>query len=319
MINSMRKQLLSLTMAVLMAGSGSAAFAVEIPVDKLNIKPLGTVSAKQKQAFTQQPFDPKGSVRPKTIKDNTVSGVEAVIDADGTETVLHSRFPYTLFISPDHSAHVLYEFSGKENKPGHEEMYLFVPNGKKVAGKGHGVTQYYFTRESGDEVVDQCDAYYTDKNDYVPTLNQMTKAQTLNENWMTCLDFVTYKIAPKNPKKTVVNHILNGRYKHTDSQIVGSTTPVTMNFSGKDLTLRCDDLNINGTYGYKLEPVGKNAYKLFLYNRSVVKNEDTGKYDKAGYAGQPEGHTFFLYMDAQNKFDFVYFTDLNRHSVTMTR
>jgi hypothetical protein len=219
--------------------------------------------------FVEEPFDPTGSVRPKIIKDDTLSGIGAIIDADGTKTCYHLMyFPYDFVINPDKSAYGYADYEGNDENPNGADLYLFVPNGKSVPGKGNGCTQYSFTYDSTDQSdnITQCDSYFTNDLAYTKNYDDTGNMQTLNNSTMTPHDFLNQKLPDENPTKPITNHILNGKYSYTDKQIVSTTTPIELDFEADSLiAIRNDYTNMNNFYSYKLESVGKNAYKLYLY------------------------------------------------------
>lgn len=318
---------LFLAILFLLGGISSVLFQNKIPanIQTLNILPLGskemhgsTVSAKP---FVAEPFDPNGSVRPQILKDDTASGLGGYIDADGTRTIYHQGTYYYLLVMPDHTAYGFTNYVGHDESPAGADLFLFKPNGKTLPGQGNGCTEYEFLYDTTvpSTTISQCDSYFTNDFQYINNYQQTGgKMQYLNNTNMTPSDFLNQMLPEYDSTKPIENHILNGKYQYVDKQIVSSSTPVTLDFKGDDVIFKCDYLNVNDTYGYKLESAGKNAYRLYLYNRSVVKGDD-GKYNKVMYAGQALKQPFFIYMDSKDSFDFVFFSDLDRHQVTMTR
>ena len=71
-------------------------------------------------------------------------------------------------------------------------------------------------------------------------------------------------------------------------------------------------------YGYKLEPLGKNAYKLYLYPASVKADSNNG--GGVTIADDPLKRTFLIYRTGQDSFDMVFTSDSAlRTSVSMNR
>lgn len=271
--------------------------------------------------FIQAAFDPNGSVRPKIVTDKFSKDLtDAIIDADGTETFLDdSTVPYAFVVRPDKIAYGYYVFEGEDYHPKGADLFLYIPDGTTIAGKGHGCKQDEFMYDpvSDNAFVSQNEGYYTDGLTYKSIPDSPSKLQNLDVNSINPHSFLEQMLPENTPAKTVENHILNGAYKYVDQQIVNSTTPITMNFQGNTVDFCCDYLDMNGSYVFKLEPLGKNAYKLYLYPK--MDNVDDNGSKSASVSTNAEKLTFFIYMDSQNSFDFVFFTDIHRNQVTMTR
>lgn len=68
---------------------------------------------------------------------------------------------------------------------------------------------------------------------------------------------------------------------------------------------------------YKLESLGKNAYKLYLYPANVKATSNGGG---TTVSEDPIKRNFIIYMDSKNSFDIVFFDDkLQRRDFKMQR
>lgn len=72
-----------------------------------------------------------------------------------------------------------------------------------------------------------------------------------------------------------------------------------------------------GLTKYKLEPLGKNAYKLYLYSATVKADNNGGG---TFVSSDPMKRNFLIYMNSKDSFGLVFFDDkLQRRDLKMQK
>ncbi|MBZ9633387.1 hypothetical protein [Clostridium sp. FP1] len=86
----------------------------------------------------------------------------------------------------------------------------------------------------------------------------------------------------------------------------------------KLLDFKCSYITgMDSIYGYKIESLGKNAYKLYLYPATIKANTNGGG---TTIADDPIKRTFIIYMKSKDSFEVVFIDDnVNRASITMNK
>ncbi|MBV4418933.1 hypothetical protein KM800_06230 [Clostridium tyrobutyricum] len=260
-----------------------------------------------------KPFDANGSVVPKVSTLNSL-GDKMTIDADGSKTINDNiRF------SPNNIRHFIDNDGAKVD----------VPDGKKYTDGIH-YTEYTFTKD--DSAFDYSiyvsnenlsTNNYNDPGDYKEDASSgKLEDHSGDKSYeaMSYLDFIRRFVPVKTPKNTISGDFLIGNWVGAEQQILNSQMTIDMNINdGQTLDLHCKYIpNIDSTYGYKVEELGKNAYKLYLYNMTVRADSNNG--GGAVFSDEPINTTFILYMKNKNSFDAVFTNNEDKRvSVNMTR
>ncbi|CDX04904.1 Hypothetical protein DPCES_5018 [Desulfitobacterium hafniense] len=233
------------------------------------------------------PFDPKDSVVP--IIDNN-----DIIDADGSKVI-----GYDLFITPEGIRyHVKWVTL---------TAMVSVPQGK-TSSEGTHYKNYELSHYSFTDLLTEYDFVAKDEYDMYEdyTLHESKSYDYDKDTFKNNMDFI-YKFIPvNNPNTTVKNDFLNGTYYYKEVTPLEVRTHVTLTLLD-DQFLEMDNAytsDIKGLYGYKLEPLGKNAYKLYLYPASV--KATTNQSGGVSLASDPLKKTFLIYRTGSDTFDLVF-------------
>ncbi|EST11997.1 hypothetical protein [Sporolactobacillus laevolacticus] len=269
---------------------------------------------------TQKPvtgFDSAGSVRPKVyyplLKSWGDKGERIYTDADNTKTYVDGAYTVVMLpegmrasITDDDGASVYLPEKGYRNR---KRMYTdYNYSISKIDGAIYvdilkGVTfddQYHV----GGKTSEQIQSFAADDS----------RAK------MSYIDYIYSKWPLQKPKKIVDNPLLVGNWKYESKDLLDNThTLIQMSYS-KDGFVTIDTSLINGLPGmakYKLEPLGKNTYKLYLYPTTVKADSNGGG---TFVASDPIKRNFLVYMNSKDSFDLVFFDDkLQRRDLKMQR
>lgn len=256
-------------------------------------------------------FDANGSVVPQVTESK--DGYKVITDADGSKAVFAEGIASSLNISSDGT---------RFYKPANGTAVVQIPQ-NEANSQGKVYKRYGFERDSlqvymsqtKDVVFDE----FEEKSNNIPSnedKNEEYNTDTYKD--MSPVDFV-YRVMPdvKVPKNTIENDFLSGTYVGKKQSVLSSDTIMSIKIvDDKFLELQCSYIyNMNANYGYKLECLGKNAYKLYLY---------PAQFDRSGkevtISDKPVKRTFIIYMKSKDSFDIVFINDsINRVSVSMNK
>lgn len=257
-------------------------------------------------------FDANGSVVPKITANN--DGYKVVTDADGSRTVMFPDSEKTYFnISPEGIRFFL----------ALKEMAVVQIPQNESNSEGKIYKHYDFERdstqismlESKDIVPDELEEEYKK----MPSSDDKEEEYDINTyNDMKPIDFV-YKILPevKTPKNTIENNFLSGTYVAKKDNILNTDTVMSIKIVDDNfLELQCNYIHdMNANFGYKLEELGKNAYKLYLY---AAQFDSNGK--EVTVSDKPVKRTFIIYRKSKDSFDIVFIDDnISRVSLNMNK
>ncbi|RMD02325.1 hypothetical protein D9O40_06725 [Clostridium autoethanogenum] len=261
------------------------------------------------------PFDAKDSVVPK-IENINNSDEKIITDADGSKTI--SKGGYDLRFSPNNTRHYV-------NANG---VSVDLPVNKKYSDGIH-YTEYTFSKDEASlnesiyvESENMITKNYDDANEYTED-KQSVKVEDHSGDGsyktMSYLDFIRKFVPISTPKTTVAGDFLVGNWVGSEKEILNSKTTMNMNIEDdKTLDLKCSYIsNIDSSYGYKVEELGKNAYKLYLYKMDVKADSNGGG---TTVSDDPINTTFIIYMKSKNSFDAVFSDNKDKRiSVNMTK
>lgn len=137
---------------------------------------------------------------------------------------------------------------------------------------------------------------------------------------MSSIDFIDKYIPVSNPSKTVNNDFLSGSYYCNEVTPLATNTTASLKIlDNKFLEFQSSYVSgVNGMYAYKLEPLGKNAYKLYLYMINAKADSNNGR--GVTISNDPLKRTFLIYRTGQESFDLVFISDkIARTSLRMQR
>jgi hypothetical protein len=274
-------------------------------------KDEANVSTETKQTQKEVVFDANGSVVPKITEDEWSRKI--ITDADGSKTILEGEGKSYINIAADGTRFFT---------PASSQGVVQIPQNQSTAD-GKVYKQYNFFRDSILLKITMTESNQAvpnetkiDSKDLPSNKDKREDYEITNSNDMRLIDFI-YKVMPDvKPKNTIANNFLNGTYVGKEEKILDNQTIMSMEIID-DKLLKISSKYISNisdkTYGYKLELLGKNAYKLYLY--PTIKDEKgffiTDKSSK---------RTFLVYMKCKDSFDIVFIDDnVNRVSVNMNK
>lgn len=256
-------------------------------------------------------FDANGSVVPQVTESK--DGYKVITDADDSKAVFAEGIASSLNISSDGT---------RFYKPANGTAVVQIPQ-NEANSQGKVYKRYGFERDSLQVYMSQTKDVVFDeleeKSNNIPSnddKNEEYNTDTYKD--MSPVDFV-YRVMPdvKAPKNTIENDFLSGTYVGKKQSVLSSDTIMSIKIvDDKFLELQCSYIyNMNANYGYKLERLGKNAYKLYLY---------PAQFDRSGkevtISDKPVKRTFIIYMKSKDSFDIVFINDsINRVSVSMNK
>lgn len=273
-----------------------------------------SASSSTNNTVKEDKFDPNGSLEPKTVVNSSYA--KTITDADGRKTI----------VSSNGETPINYDQSGiRFYKTSNEEVVVQVPENKATA-EGKWYKNYDYSKDNlngyiyiseGDKVVpDETTVGAKDVQGGQYKSEEYNQGST---NDMSQIDFV-YKMLPDvSPKSTVANNFLSGVYVGKEEKIMSTNTTMTINIlDDKLLEFKCSYIaGMDSTYGYKLEPLGKNAYKLYLYTATIKADSNGGG---TTISDKPLKRTFLIYRKSKDSFDIVFVDDnINRMSVSMNK
>lgn len=269
---------------------------------------------------TQKPvtgFDSAGSVRPKVyyplLKSWGDKGERIYTDADHTKTYVDGA--YTVVMLPEGMRASITDDDGAS---------VYIPETGRRDGKQMFTDNNYSISDiDGAIYVDIMKGVTFDDQYHVSgkTSEQIQSfAADDSRAKMSYIDYIYSKWPLQKPKKVVDNLLLIGQWKHESKDLLGNTSiPIKMSFT-KDgfVTMTSSLINeLPGLAKYKLEPLGKNAYKLYLYSTTVKADSNGGG---TFVASDPIKRNFLIYMNSKDSFDVVFFDDkLQRRDMKMKR
>ncbi|MCO7126053.1 hypothetical protein NIE88_09720 [Sporolactobacillus shoreicorticis] len=272
-------------------------------------------SSQQKQSDS---FDSKGSVRPKVFYPNLKSwgdkGERVYTDADGTKTYVNGA--ETAVVIPQGIRGMIYDSYG---------AWVFVPDKDQSNGKGSYTSYKYSISDVDGEISIQVGKHVTFSKDlYFGSTPKSEQRQTFsaddNKAKMSYIDFIYKKFPLQKPKKTTDNPLLIGNWKYEFKDLLENKhTAIEMNFTDDGYVTVDTSLieDLPSMAKYKLESLGKNAYKLYLYPATVKADSNGGG---TSVADEPIKRNFLIYMNSKDSFDVVLFDDqLKRRELKMKR
>ncbi|MEY8001926.1 hypothetical protein AB8U03_17380 [Clostridium sp. Mt-5] len=308
-----------LTVIIVIIGIIMAVSGIEF--DKIQNTVLSKISNKipvTSKIKKDMPFNAKGSVVPKVTNINPNNpDNRTIVDADGSKTIVGDG--YDVRFSPNNIRHYI-------NTDG---VSVDVPDKNKYSDGIH-YTEYTFLKDDSG----------INSSIYVSSENMITKDYAGSGNYtedkqsvkfedhsgdrsyaaMSYLDFIRRFVPIKTPQDTISGDFLVGNWVGSKQEILNSKATIDINIEDdKTLELKCTYISgIDSTYAYKIEELGKNAYKLYLYNMTVRADSNNG--GGAVISDSPINTTFILYMKSENSFDAVFSDDKDKRIfVTMTR
>lgn len=258
-------------------------------------------------------FDANGSVVPKTTTDEWSRKI--ITDADGSKTVLQDGGRDCINITPNGTR--IFQPSGAgvvvqipENKSN--------PDGKLYTQYGYGkddiLGEIHITK--GIEAVSN---ETSPNSKSIPGDDKEETYNTGSKEDIKLIDFV-YQVLPSiKPKNTIANNFLSGNYVGKEEKVLSTNTTMSINIlDDKLLDFKCSYISgMDNIYGYKIEPLGKNAYKLYLYPATIKADSNGGG---VTIADEPIKRTFIIYMKSKDSFDIVFTSDdIKRASINMNK
>lgn len=250
-------------------------------------------------------FDANGSVVPKESMD--MWGNKTIIDADGSIDLGGKLF------TPQG---IRYRIS--------DGAYVAIPDSNSYSDGTH-YKEYGYSISNVDGTIYVTESNIANKNENASDSDidlgtgKLEQYPPNSGYEMKYIDFVYKYIPVSKPQNTVKNDFLNGFYIGKQEQILETKTTMYINIvDDKLLEFNCTYIaNMNSTYGYKIESLGKNAYKLYLYPATI--NADTNGGETV-IADEPLKRTFLIYMKSKDSFDIVFTSDdIKRTSISMNR
>lgn len=251
-------------------------------------------------------FDANGSVVPKKSID--MWGNETIIDADGSKSV----------------GGILFTAQGIRYRISSEGAIVEIPTGKTSEdGKNYTQYTYLINNLNGDIWVTSANLAFKDENesDQVKDLGggKVEKYPPNQGYEMKYIDFVYKYIPVSKPKNTVRNNFFSGNYGGKQENILEAKPTMSINILDDTLLdFKCIYMaDMDSMYGYKIESLGKNAYKLYLYPAKVKADTNGGG---VVIADEPLKRTFIVYMKSKDSFDIVFTSDdIKRVSINMNK
>lgn len=288
----------------------------QVKAEKTVQKQDSSTNGKEKKKNSSkviEKFDPTGSVAPKTFE---YDGYKVFEDADGTLTKVSGDFTVVM-VTPE---------GIRARLDATDETYVEFPvKSKEKDGLLH-YEHYGYTKSTLDGTIYATKGIikYRNKLDHYPVdprPNIYTEMFAPNSDAdIPYIDFIFEKHFPlKKPKQTVENRLLIGYWEYQEENLMTTETWMKMDFS-KDGFLTIATPLIKGLpdlLHYKVEPLGKNAYKLYLYPVAVNAEDNGGG---TFISQEPLKRTFLIYMKNESSFELVFFDDrLSRRSFLMKK
>jgi hypothetical protein len=249
-------------------------------------------------------FDPNGSILPKESMD--MWGNKTIIDADGSKT-----FGGLIFTTEGIRYHKT------------DSAVVAIPDSHKYPdGKHYKEYTYSINNLDGTIYVTESSIVTKDEThtDQDKALKEKLERYPPNSGYeMNYIDFIYKYIPISKPKNTIKNDFLSGNYVGKEEEILKTNTTISINIlDDKILDFKCSYISgIDSTYGYKIESLGKNAYKLYLYPATIKADTNDGG---TTIADEPIKRTFIIYMKSKDSFDIVFTTDdIKRVSINMNK
>ncbi len=251
-------------------------------------------------------FDPTGSAVPTSSMDTW--GNVTYLDADG------SKAYGGLLFTPDG---IRYHVST-------EGAIVGISDGKTYADGKH-YKEYAYSNTNSGGIIYVVESNFSTKDETHADQNKdlgtgKVEQYPPNSGYdMKYIDFIYKYIPVSKPKSTIKNNFLSGIYAGKEDKILDAKTTMSIKIiDDKLLDFKCSYIaGMDSLYGYKIESLGKNAYKLYLYTARVKADTNGGG---VTISDEPLKRTFLIYMKSKDSFDIVFTSDdIKRTSINMNK
>ncbi|MGV8980537.1 hypothetical protein [Clostridium sp.] len=268
-------------------------------INKSTAKVSTSVAKENKNA----PFDAKGSVVP-IISYSELGNYKCTLDADGSKELNDGHY------TPEG---IRFTNGGK----------VAISDGKTYEDGKH-YTQYWYSIDNVSGAINVLESNLATKDEFRYDMHDLGGGKSedypVDSGYeMKYIDFIYKYIPVSKPKTTIKNNFLSGSYFGKQEKILETTTTIAIKIiDDKLVDFKCRYIaGMDSIYGYKIELLGKNAYKLYLYPTTTKADTNGGG---TTIFDEPLKRTFIIYMKSKDSFDIVFIADdVGRASVNMKR